>query len=92
MMVRLLFVSVDSNSKIIVTQGCDAVRTLSVDVQEKVHGISVFSKKPARVNYLYGKVAANSFMTENEKASMRKSIYAGEFPAKFLRSVKYFGA
>ena len=26
---------VDSDSEIIVTQGCDAVRTLSVDVQEK---------------------------------------------------------
>ena len=83
---------VDSNSEIIVTQGCDTVRTLSVDVQEKVHGISVFSRKPARVNYLYGKVASNSYMTEKEKAAMRKSIYAGEFPAKSLRSVTHFGA
>lgn len=85
-------IHVDSDSEIIVTQGCDAVRTLSVDVQEKVHGISVFSKKPARVNYLYGKVASNSYMTEKEKAAMRKSIYAGEFPAKSLRSVTHFGA
>lgn len=83
---------VDSDSEIIVTQGCDTVRTLSVDVQEKVHGISVFSRKPARVNYLYGKVASNSYMTEKEKAAMRKSIYAGEFPAKSLRSVTHFGA
>ena len=85
-------IHVDSDSEIIVTQGCDAVRTLSVDVQEKVHGISVFSKKPARVNYLYGKVASNSYMTEKEKAAMRKSIYAGEFPVKSLRSVTHFGA
>lgn len=85
-------IHVDSDSEIIVTQGCDAVRTLSVDVQEKVHSISVFSKKPARVNYLYGKVASNSYMTEKEKAAMRKSIYAGEFPAKSLRSVTHFGA
>ena len=85
-------IHVDSDSEIIVTQGCDAVRTLSVDVQEIVHGISVFSKKPARVNYLYGKVASNSYMTEKEKAAMRKSIYAGEFPAKSLRSVTHFGA
>ena len=85
-------IHVDSNSEIIVTQGCDTVRTLSVDVQEKIHGISVFSRKPARVNYLYGKVASNSYMTEKEKAAMRKSIYAGEFPAKSLRSVTHFGA
>ena len=58
----------------------------------KDKNIPLLSRKPARVNYLYGKVAANSFMTEKEKAAMRKSIYAGEFPAKFLRSVKYFGA
>ena len=85
-------IHVNYNCEIIVTQGCDAVRTIIVDVQEKAKNIPLLSRKPARVNYLYGKVAANSFMTEKEKAAMRKSIYAGEFPAKFLRSVKYFGA
>ena len=83
---------VNCNDTVIVTQGCDAVKTLSVDVQERAKTTYIAPRKTLRINYLYGKMAANPYITEREKAAMRKSIYAGMFPAdKAKRRVNHFG-